>query len=876
MSGERLLVGSVTGLSSDEAERRLRELGPNQLPPPERESFGARLARHAREPMALLLVAAAGISGIGLNERVNAAAILAIVVLNIAIGLVLEGRANRAMEALRSLETPTAHVVRDGAHRVLSAREVVPGDMVVLTAGDRVPADLRLLETISLQADESLLTGESLPASKEALEAEEGAVGLGDQRARAFSGTLLTRGHGVGVVEATGPSTVLGRIATRLAERQPPTPLQRELASLTARLGTLAVVVSIVVFGLTVLRMGVSQDGLERSFLSAVALAVAAVPEGLATVVTIGLAMGVRRMAGAGAIIRRLPAVETLGSTTVLLTDKTGTITENRMRLEVVALPGMEPVAMESLPEEALASVLEVAVLNNDATLEPATGDPLEVALLEAAGPALVLRLRERHPRRDVIPFDSARRSMTTLHEADGSLRLLVKGAPERVLSGSTHAIDRGGRVEPLDEGTRSAILDTASELAGAGIRVLGLGRRELATAPVHLEEAERDLHFVALVGLRDAPRPEARTAVAQARAAGVSLVMVTGDHAGTARAIAEEVGLAGPPATVIEGAILRDSADAEGLLDAQVYARVDPEQKLQLVEAFRARGDVVAVTGDGVNDAPALKRADIGVAMGRSGSDVAREAADLVITDDNLATIVAAIREGRGIYDNIRKVVDYLVAGNLSEILVVVSCLLLFPGLGIPLLPLQLLWVNLLTDGLPALALGVEPADPDLMRRPPRPASARLFSTARAGILLGRALMIAGASVASLTIARFAWHETWGEARALMFTVLVLAHLLYAFAVRRPGAPSGRWLPLAVGVGIALQLVIVVWPAAHEVFATASLGVREWTMVLVGGTLPVMGIASLEVRSRRRPPAGRPSGHPGARSSVRECPLDA
>jgi Ca2+-transporting ATPase len=765
---------------------------------------------------------------------------------------VQEGRAARAMDALRTLETPTAHVVRDGNDVLVAARELVPGDVVVVTAGDRVSADVRLARATSLQIDESLITGESLPVSKDAQQVPQPREGLAEQRGMAFSGTLVTRGNARGVVVATGPNTELGAIAASLAGREPPTPLQRELAALTARLGGLAVAISALVFGLTLLRMGVSHASVQRAFLSAVALAVAAVPEGLATVVVIGLALGVRRMAAEGAIIRRLPAVETLGSTTALLTDKTGTLTENRMRLEAVAVPGGEPCPMASLPEAAAAGIALVASLCNDAESRSLTGDPLEVALLDAVGPAAAEELRGRYPRVGAIPFESDRRRMMTLHRDAGGFVLLMKGGPEEVVGRSVVAADAGGRLNHLNQTARAAVLRTAAEMAGRGMRVLALARRALTDVPADLSEAERELELVGLVGLRDPARKEARAAVAEARSAGMRLVMVTGDHAGTAKAIAQEVGLAAESDPVVDGRTLRDAPSVEDLLFAPIYARVDPHEKLRLVEAFQAKGDVVAVTGDGVNDAPALKRADIGVAMGRAGSDVAREAADMVVTDDNLATIVTTVREGRGIYDNIRKVVDYLIAGNLSEITVVVSCLLAFPGLGIPLLPLQLLWVNLLTDGLPALALGVDPADPALMLRPPRPARAGLLSGQRAAMLFGRGLIIAGSAVGSLAVARYAWAEPWAHARAVMFTVLVVAHLLYAFAVRRPRAPAGKWLPASVGLGIALQLGIVVWSPAHALFATAALSLREWVLVLIGGTLPVGAIFALQAPRRR------------------------
>jgi P-type Ca2+ transporter type 2C len=837
----------LRGLDPDEAAARLARFGPNELSPQPRDHWWMRMLRQLREPMAILLMVAAAVAGIGLGEQVDAIAILAIVVLNAVIGVVQEGKAERALDALRSMETPLARLRRSGLPRTVPSREVVPGDVVLLSAGDRVPADVRLGGAASLELDESLLTGESLPVAKRvgAPKAAPGQVPIAERTWMAFSGTLVTRGSGEGVALVTGPDTEIGRIAERLRERQPPTPLQAELGRVTSRLGIICILIAGGVFGLTVLRTGVSGDSLQEAFLTAVALAVAAVPEGLATVVTVALALGVRRMAAQGAIVRRLPAVETLGSTTVIATDKTGTLTENRLRLESIAIASIPPAELDELRPAVRERVAEASVLCNDATILPAAGDPLDVALLEAFGPERVEDLRRTFPRLAGIPFDSDRRRMTTLHRGRGETFLLTKGAPETVVERCIEALDEEGRSSPLDDEQRSAALDAAARLATRGIRVLALARRSLPSAPEDLERAENVLTLVALVGLRDPVRPESRRAVAEATSAGIQLVMVTGDHPGTASAIAEEVGLASAGDHPLTGQMLRDAGFPADPAATSVYARVDPDQKLELVDALRAAGHVVAVTGDGVNDAPALRRAHIGVGMGRAGSDVAREASDMVITDDNLATIVTAVREGRGIFDNIRKVVDYLVAGNLSEITVVVGGLLLFPGLGVPLFPLQLLWINLLTDGLPALALGVDPVDPRVMKRPPRRVGARLLAGHRIARLYERALLIAGSSLVSLAIARYAWNEPWAHARAVMFTVLVVAHLLYGFTVRRPahGTKPNLWLAFAVGLGIGLQLLIIAWPAARSLFDMAPLSLREWLLVAAGGALPAAAI---------------------------------
>ncbi|HXF36600.1 MAG TPA: HAD-IC family P-type ATPase, partial [Actinomycetota bacterium] len=517
------------------------------------------------------------------------------------------------------------------------------------------------------------------------------------------------------------------------------------------------------------------------------------------------------------------------------------------------------PGPLSSLPERVGVAAVEIAVLCNDAELEPPSGDPVDVAVLEAVGRHRVAEVRDGATRLGEVPFEAGRRRMTVLiRRREGGAALLVKGAPEVVLERCARAAAADGDV-PLGPGERERVLRAAADLAATGARTLALADRPLPELPEDINAAEHDLRFVALLALRDPVRPQAPAAVEEARRAGIRVAMVTGDHAGTAVAIASEVGLADATTMVVTGNDLRRTGIPEDPLSSPVYARVDPDEKLGLVEALQARGHVVAVTGDGVNDAPALRRADIGVAMGRRGTDVAREAADMVITDDDLATIVHAVREGRGIYDNIRKVVDYLVGGNLSEIAVVVGALVLFPELGVPLLPLQLLWVNLLTDGPPAIALSVDPIDPAVMDRPPRLRGARLLSVRRLLVLAGRASLMAGASLTALAVARFAWDEPWGHARAVMFTVLVVAHLLYAFAVRRPSdaRPSVRRLVsnpsllLGVTAGLGLQLGAILWPPAREILGTAPLTGREWALVLGAGILPFL-LMLLEGRSTR------------------------
>jgi Ca2+-transporting ATPase len=860
------------GLGASEAHARAQRWGPNELAPHRSEPAVRRFVRGLIEPMSLLLIAASAVSGLALGESADAFAILAIVFLNATIAFVQEGRASRALEALRAMESPEATVVRDGREAELHARDVVLGDVMILRPGRRVAADARLFEAGGLEADESLLTGESVPVSKSATAAASDAVSdagsISDRRSMVFDGTLITRGTGRAIVVATGMGSELGAIAGRLEQRSGTTPLQRQLRTLAIRIGSATVVVALLVVLLMVLRP--SGEGLlERAFLVGVALAVAAVPEGLAAVTTVTLALGVKRMADRGGIVRRLPAVETLGSTTVLAIDKTGTLTENRMRVA----------RLEPGPGRAFD---EVAALCSDAIAEPRSGDPLEIALIEASGTD-VGTLRAAAPRVASIPFDADRRRMTTVHRRDGGFVVAIKGAPESVVPLCSSVLAGDGSGGPIDRTKVSALAD---EMATSGLRVVALARREIATFDGDVEAAEGDLTLVALAGLQDPVRPAAEETVRAALGAGMRIVMVTGDHPATAESVAYAVGLAAPPAQVRTGADLRRDGVPVDPLSVPVYARVDPDQKLAIVERLQELGHVVAVTGDGVNDAPALRRADIGVALGRSGTDVAREAADLVITDDDLATIVAAVREGRGIYANVRKVVDYLLACNFSEVLAVLGTLVAFPEIAVPLLPLQLLWMNLVTDGLPALALGVDPTDDAVMDEPPRPASQRLLDGSTALRLAGRGIVMAISAIAALTSVRYGLDRSWHEARAAMFTVLVFTQLMHAFSARQVGSSvrerippiallrsiaANRRLAAAVAGGALLQVAIIVLPGARTIFGTTGFDLAVWGVVIALAAVGAFFVAALPtINPSARPPAlrrERDPAHPPSRS---------
>jgi Ca2+-transporting ATPase len=802
--------------------------------------------------MSILLIAAALVSAGPLGEVGDAIAIAVIVILNVVVAVVQEEKAATALEALRSAASPSASVVRDGQPKTIPAAEVVPGDVALITAGDRVFADMWLVQSWALEADESLLTGESLSVSKATQEDADMTVPLADQTWIVHAGTLITAGTGRGLVVATGPNTAVGRLARHLAADSPSTPLQKQLGRLSARLGQAAVAVAAAVFLLTLFRFGTGPGATEEAFLAAVALAVAAVPEGLPAVVTLSLALSVRRMARHGAIVRNLPAVETLGSTTILLTDKTGTLTQNRMRFEAVIPIGQERIEPDRKGGPVGEAVFRIVALCSDAEIDPPMGDPVEVALLEPFPPDETHRLRSDHRRVASQPFDSTRKMMSTLHEAAAGFELLTKGAPEQVVARSILFMREDGGTSPLTPETRDTVLTEVGALAAAGGRVLALALRRMVLEPTDLLEAERDLVLIGLAVLTDPLRPEAAATVGKVTEAGVHLVMVTGDHAGTASAVARAAGLTHVDGEVVTGSQLRTEGLPPSLASTRVFARVDPEQKLQLVEAYQAEGHVVAVTGDGVNDAPAMRRADIGVAMGLSGSEVAREAADLVITDDDLDLLTRAVKEGRAIYNNIRKVVDYLVAGNISEVTVVLTGLAAFPGLGIPLFPLQLLWINLLTDGLPALALGFDRPRGDLAAKPSGPKTSQLLSGRRFLLLAGRGILLAAGAIGALAVTR-AVGGSWEEARTVMFIALVVAHLLYAFVVRLPASGSlfnGR-LVLAIGIGLLLQVGTVLGPFG-DLFEVVPLSPEQWLLAFGAGVAPVLVLGALETLRHR------------------------
>jgi len=852
-AAEAIRTDVERGLTTGEVESRLAAHGRNALPEGRKKTLAGMVLGQFKDFLVLILVAAAGVS-MALGEWTDAGAIGAIIILNAVLGATQEKRASRALEALKKLSVPECEVVRSGAAAKVSSEAIVPGDVVVLREGAFVPADLRLTEVHNLRVDEASLTGESLPVDKQTDPLDAHAP-LADRRNMVYAGTVVTYGRGRGLVAATGMDREIGRIA-KLLEQEPETttPLQKRLA----RFGRLMAVLTLVICGLTFL-LGILR-GLPtwEMFMTAVSLAVAAIPEGLPAIVTVVLALGVHRMSRHRAIVRRLPAVETLGCATHICTDKTGTLTENRMSVSAV-WPSDTPEGAEGSASSAAGQhLVRIAALCNDAHIEAAGpeprrfGDPTELALLDFAQTegADVADLRNRQPRLGEVPFDSQRKRMGTLHEVDGRRHLLVKGAPDLLLSLCTHH-ERDGQVVPFGEAEQALARARLDAMTGQALRVLAFAWKDVGHAAGISAQDETDLVFAGLAGMRDEARREARPALEEARAAGIRTIMITGDNLQTARTIAGELGMLEPGDETITGQDLErldEAALAKRIDHLRVYARVWPEQKLRIVQALQATGAVVAMTGDGVNDAPALQKADIGVAMGITGTDVAKGAADVVLTDDNFATIVEAIAQGRVIFDNIRKCVMYLLACNIGEVLAVLVPVLI--GLTAPLLPVQILLINLVTDGLPALALGVDAAEPGIMRRRPR--------KAREGILTGRGLstiLVNAVFIATAVILSFWIGLAMGDtqaARTMAFVTLGMAELLRAYASRSERRSFWQINPLTnlylvgacvLSAGVILATVLV--PPLATICRNAPLSALQWGVALALCLIP---FAALEV----------------------------
>ena len=847
------------GLSQGEGARRLAGYGENKLEKAKPPGLFRQVLAQLRDPMILVLLAAAALSFFagGGQDWLDTAIILLIVVFNTVISVSQEDNARKALEALEKLAAPRARVLREGVERRLESTHLVPGDILLLEAGDYVPADGRILWAAGLQTDESAMTGESLPVHKRAGDGLPPDTPLAERKNMVIGGTVVTGGRAKVVVTATGMQTEMGKIAGLLLRQgQGETPLQRKMKEVSRVLSLVCVGVCAVMFGVGMLQ---HRDILDM-FLTAVALAVAAIPEGLPAIVTIVLAVGVGRMARRNAIIKRLPAVETLGCASVICSDKTGTLTKNQMTVLEVWTPA--PAHRDR--------ALTLGTLCGDAQEGPGgyIGDPTETAIAQAAAQAGLEKaaLERDMPRRGEAPFDSVRKRMATCHALpNGEALVAVKGAPEAVLARCTHLLGAQGP-RPLTDGDRRRIAQVGGDLAGQALRVLAVAQRLQPALPKSMaaESLEAELTFVGLIGMMDPPRPEVRQAVDRCAGAGIRPVMITGDHKDTAVAIAKQLNIYRPGDKAIDGAgldFLPQETLEEEIEAFSVYARVTPEHKMRIVQAWQRRGHVVAMTGDGVNDAPALKAADIGCAMGKTGTDVAKGAADMILTDDNFATVVAAVEQGRGIYANIRKAIHYLLSCNIGEILTIFLATLL-PVSQAPLSPVQLLWLNLVTDSLPALALGMEPVEKTAMTQPPRGKEEPLFSKA-----FSRRLAWQGALVGGITLLAYGlgFHltGTFAVANTMAFATLTFSQLFHAFDVRsettplfRLGVLSNKAMNKAFLAGAALQAAVLLAPPLQGVFAVVPMDLAQWGIVL-GLALTPLVVCEL-AKGLRRARAGR------------------
>ena len=857
------------GLSSAEAEKRIAEFGKNALAEGKKKSLIVKFLEQFKDIMIIVLLVAAVVSAVialvqgEYSELIDAGVILLIVVLNAIIGVVQENKAENAMEALKNMNKAFSKVLRDGEWKHLASEELVPGDIVKLEAGDIVPADMRLLTSASLKIEEAALTGESVPAEKDAEKTVAADAPLGDRADMAYSGGTVAYGRGTGVVTHTGMKTEVGKIATMLTDgSQQTSPLQKQLGKTAKLLSILVLAIAAVIFIVQAVR---EPENIMEAFMTAVAIAVAAIPEGLPAVVTIVLAIGVQRMSKRNAIVKNLPSVETLGCCEVICSDKTGTLTLNQMTVKGYYLPDC---GFKSVDEEAASdgkdfdAFLRAMALCNDTekTSDGLTGDPTETALVafaEACGKDYRTLLSE-YPRVDEVPFDSVRKLMTTVNEHDGVRQAYVKGAPDMLLP-LCSSVMVGEEVRPIAEKDIEEIKKANSKMAKKALRVLGVAVKTDTSDRAALES---ELTFVGLVGMIDPPRAEVKEAVRVCIGAGMRPIMITGDHIDTASAIASEIGILREGDEVILGADLDKMSDEEFAATIEqysVFARVSPENKVRIVTAYQGKGKVVAMTGDGVNDAPSIKRADIGIGMGITGTDVSKGAADLVLADDNFATIIGAVEEGRKIFANIKKAIQFLLSANIAEVL----CLFIATMMNIPFLtPLMILWINLVTDSLPALSLGMEEAESDVMQKPPRKSNASLFA-GRTGV----DIVIQGIIQTGLVMAAFfigtnifeamdgARHE---EAMTMAFVSLALIQLFHSFSMRSQDHSilnrklfANKYINLSFLIGVALTVFIVVVPGVNTAFGTVMINGVEWaiSIAVAFAVIPCVEIYKLIVR---------------------------
>lgn len=867
---KNLETDSSRGLTEQQAKDRLEKYGPNQLKSGKKKSLGQKILEQILDPMVILLIVASILSAFT-GDAVEAVIIIAIVIINAIMSIIQEGKAEDSVEALQKMSSPEASVVRDGVKKKIKAEDIVPGDLIIIETGDIIPADMRLLASSNLQVDESSLTGESVSAEKHFDAVYEDEVGIGDRENYVFSSTIVTYGHGKGIVVDTGENTEIGKIATSLESvEEKDTPLQIQLKKLSKLLAILVIIICAAVFGVSHLRQNSS---ILEDLMIAVSLAVAAIPEGLTAVVTIVLSIGMNRMAERKAIVKSLVSVETLGSTTAICSDKTGTLTQNQMTITKIWTDqnefdvegsGYEPKGEIKLDDQKISDhdqiklLMTIATLCNDADLSreggkySIIGDPTEGAMLTFSEKWGIIQedLNKKHPRLNEIPFDSDRKMMTTFHNIDETYYAMTKGAPDIIIKNSSK-IMLDGKLTEFTEELKEKAMEENKKLAQQALRVMAYSFRPFETIKdktLDSKNIEKEMVFVGLTGMIDPPRPEAQQAVKECHESGIDVIMITGDYLETAYAIGYELGIANSKDQAIEGSKLNNLSDEEMRKIAQekrIFARVSPQNKVQLVKALQETGEVVAMTGDGVNDAPAIKNADIGISMGITGTDVAKDTADMILVDDNFATIVNAVEEGRIIFANIKKFVSFLLSCNIAEVLIVFLSILF--GLPAPLTPIQLLWLNLVTDAFPALALGVEPGEKDIMKQKPRDQKESIISGDLRRSLILQSLAITGAVLFAYIIGlKIIFPGNIDGAHTMVFTTLITSELLRAFSVRSTkytlkelGFMTNKKLIQANLLSFGLLLIVMYVPFIRELFEL-ELITWQWIPILIIAIIPL------------------------------------
>ncbi|AIS52151.1 calcium-transporting ATPase 1 [Thermoanaerobacter kivui] len=857
---KELETDDKNGLTQEQANERLLKYGKNALKEKKKKSIFSLFLEQFKDYMVLILIIASIISFF-LGETTDAVIILAIVILNALLGTIQENKAEKSLEALKKLSQPLAKVIRDGKVMEVEASSLVIGDVVLIEAGNIIPADGRLVEAKNLKVDESVLTGESVPVEKVDTVIEKEDIPLGDRFNLVYMGTTVTYGRGKFIVTATGMDTEMGKVAGLIEdERDVKTPLQLKLEELSKYLGTAAILISAIIFAIGVLQKRPAFD----MFMTAVSLAVAAIPEGLPAIITVTLALGVQKMIKKNAIIRKLPAVETLGSTSVICSDKTGTLTQNKMTVVKLYINDRKVNVKEDEVKQEDYFLLKNAALCTDAFIDETgkgIGDPTEVAIVNLLNDVVGLKkadIEKEFPRIAEIPFDSDRKMMSTIHIMDkGDFRLITKGAPDNIIKRCKYIL-KENKILPFDEIEKNKLSSINEEMGKEALRVIAVAYKDIKEIPKNLssDEMEKDLIFIGLIGMIDPPRIEAKHSVEICKKAGIKPVMITGDHKITASAIARELGILEDNDEAVTGEDLDRISDEElkeRIKRISVFARVSPEHKMRIVKAWQKNGAVVAMTGDGVNDAPALKQADIGVAMGITGTDVAKEAADMVLTDDNFATIVAAIEEGRTIFTNIKKAIHYLLTCNLGEIVVLFIATIL--GMPMPLKPIHILWVNLITDSLPALALGFEPPEKDIMEKKPRQKGESIF----AGGLAYR-IPLEGMLIGLVTLIAFiiGLKQNIETARTMAFAVLTLSQLAQALNVRsdkslfKIGLFTNKYMVFALIVAILLQVILIVTPL-NTIFGLRNINIYDWDIIVAMSVTPFLAMEIVKFFKNKR-----------------------